>query len=103
MQSTNSLTVQRRFPVYFNFMCIVVDQISDALGYKWLIQVSLYKGGEQTGPAKFTWPNGAVREGSKVGISLCYIVLDVEISIIITITIRQFQVIVPAGERRLGR
>ena len=59
--------VQRRFLVYFNFVCIVVvDQRSGALDYKWMIQVSLYKGGEQTGPAKFTWPNGAVREGSKV-------------------------------------
>ena len=65
MQSTNSLTVQRRFPVHL-FFVFNVDQRLGTIDCKWMIQVSLYKGGEQTGPAKFTWPNGAVREGSKV-------------------------------------
>ena len=30
------------------------------------VEESSYSGGEQTGPAKFTWANGAVREGNKV-------------------------------------
>ena len=29
-------------------------------------EVSTYDKGEQTGPAKFVWTNGAVREGNKV-------------------------------------
>ena len=30
------------------------------------VEESSYSEGEQTGPAKFTWANGAVREGNKV-------------------------------------
>ena len=31
------------------------------------IEISIYdKDGIQNGPAKLTWPNGAIREGSKV-------------------------------------
>ena len=56
-----------------------VDKRSETLDCKWMIQVSLYKGGEQTGPAKFTWPNGAVREGSKVSTLLYYNSLGVEL------------------------
>ena len=38
------------------------------------VELSTYdKTGEQTGPAKFTWADGAVREGSKVrGIIILY-------------------------------
>ena len=72
MQFTNLPTAPRRL-VFFNSL----NRFHLVLGwlfaswdivvvFYWSIQVSLYKGGEQTGPAKFTWPNGAVREGSKV-------------------------------------
>ena len=70
-------------------------------------QVSLYKGGEQTGPAKFTWPNGAVREGSKVGFwSWTFIACQHTCQ-----SSKSFKLLVPAivtlvassGERSLGR
>ena len=34
------------------------------------VEESSYSGGEQTGPAKFTWASGAVREGNKVQLPL---------------------------------
>ena len=91
VQFTNLLTALRRF-VFFNSTLIKFNFgfLLAILFTRWVInswlrhsfsctillikrcfskQVSLYKGGEQTGPAKFTWPNGAIREGSKVKIS----------------------------------
>ena len=81
-------------------------QVGNRMNICWN-QVSLYKGGEQTGPAKFTWPNGAVREGSKVGfLSWTFIAYQHTCQ-----SSKSFKLLVPAivksvassGERSLGR
>ena len=92
-------------PMTFLWLRVLL-QVGNKMNICWN-QVSLYKGGEQTGPAKFTWPNGAVREGSKVGFlswtfNACQHTCQ---------SSKSFKLLVPAivksvassGERSLGR